>query len=64
MTNLRNLIVLEPGSHASIIETYIGLQDSSRYCTNVVSEIVLKAQAHLEHYKLQHETLAFTYTMR
>ncbi len=48
----RNLIVAEPGSRATIVETYAG---SGRYWTNAVSEIRLGEGATLSHYKLQTE---------
>lgn len=54
--NLRNLIILEKGAEAEIIEwyNYAGAQ-KSRYFANIVNEIVLGSQAKLSHYKLQDE---------
>ncbi len=50
----RNLIVLGNNARATVIESYVGLDDSS-YCTNTVTEIVTGQGASLEHYKLQQE---------
>ena len=51
----RNLIVLERGSQATVIETYIGMKDDV-YWTNGVTEIVLDDNAVLDGYKLQMES--------
>jgi Fe-S cluster assembly protein SufD len=51
----RNLIVLEEGSKAGLVETYACL-DASAYLMNVVTEIVLGKGAVLEHDKLQQES--------
>ncbi len=53
----RNLVVLDDGSHAMIVETYIGL-GSDVYFTNVVTEIVGGKNAVIGHYKLQRESEA------
>ncbi len=50
----RNLIVLEAGSSASVIQSYVGLACES-YLTNVVTETVIGENAHLEHFKIQQE---------
>lgn len=52
--NLRNLIVLESGAEAELIEwyKYAGAQ-KSRYFVNVVNEIMLGKGAKLNHYKWQ-----------
>ncbi len=50
----RVLIVLEQGSDAKIVESYIGLDGT--YFTNAVTEIVLDKDAILEHTLYQHET--------
>jgi Fe-S cluster assembly protein SufD len=52
----RNLILLEPGSQATIVESYVGLEDTVSL-TNAVTEIVLGENAVLEHHKLQQESL-------
>ncbi len=54
--NLRNLIVLENGAEAELVEwyKYAGAQ-KSRYFTNIVNEIVLGKNSRFNHYKLQDE---------
>jgi Fe-S cluster assembly protein SufD len=55
----RNLIVLEEGAQASVIETYIGRGASVHehpYLTNVVTEIVGGQESVLDHYRLQMES--------
>lgn len=51
----RNLIVLGNNARATVIESYVGL-DEAEYCTNTVTEIVTGEGANLEHYKLQQES--------
>src|SRR4051812_8532862 len=55
----RVLIVMEDGSSATIVESYMGAASSERgaYLTNSVGEIVLGADAHLDHCRLQQESL-------
>ncbi|HEV3258744.1 MAG TPA: Fe-S cluster assembly protein SufD [Gemmataceae bacterium] len=50
----RNLIVAGPGSRATVIESYIGLEDGV-YLTNAVTEIVAGENSVIDHYKLQRE---------
>lgn len=52
----RNLIIAEPGSRLSVVETYISL-GSDQYFTNSVTEIVLGENARVEHLKVQQESL-------
>ena len=52
----RNLIVLEPGSRAAVIESYYFL-DGKATLTNAVTEIVLKEDASLDYYKVQRENV-------
>jgi Fe-S cluster assembly protein SufD len=52
---VRNLVVLEAGSHAKVVESYVSLTDDS-YLTNVVTEIVAGNRANLDHYKEQLES--------
>lgn len=54
---LRNLIVAETRSRATIIETYIGLGDES-HLTNAINEISLGDDAQIEHYQLEQESSA------
>lgn len=50
----RNLVVLEEGSQATLIESYAGL-DRGPYFTNAVTEIHVGPGASLDHYKMQRE---------
>ncbi|MBN1397292.1 MAG: Fe-S cluster assembly protein SufD [Bacteroidetes bacterium] len=52
----RNIITVESDSRCKIIETYIGLAGNT-YLTNTVTEILLHENSHLEHNKLQVESL-------
>jgi Fe-S cluster assembly protein SufD len=52
----RNLIVMGENSEATIIESYIGL-DNANYFTNSVTEVTLSPSANLKHYKIQQESL-------
>jgi Fe-S cluster assembly protein SufD len=47
--------VAESNSQVSLIETYAGLHGT--YFTNAVTEIVAADNAHVDHYKLEQETL-------
>ena len=59
ITHPRNLVVLGANARATVIESYIGLDDAE-YCTNTLTELAVAEGAHLEHYKLQQESdLAF-----
>ena len=53
LSSPRALIVLEERSEAKVIESYVGLDGV--YFSNVVTEVVLGAQAILEHTKVQQE---------
>ena len=54
--NLHNLIVVERGASANILEYYTyGGELKSRYFANVVNEIYLAEGAKLNHYKVQYE---------
>ena len=50
----RTLIVVEPGSQVTIIESYVGLADGA-YLTNAVTEIVVGEDAVIDHYKIVRE---------
>jgi Fe-S cluster assembly protein SufD len=50
----RNLLVLEDGAQAMVIESYVGL-GSEAYFTNAVTELVLGQNAVVEHCKLERE---------
>ena len=51
----RNLIVIERGAKATVIETFAATGDAS-YFTNSVTEVSVGDGATLEHYKLQRES--------
>ncbi len=55
MTHPRNLVVVESGARASLVESYFGLSDEAAYLTNAVTEVVLGENAWLEHPRLQRE---------
>jgi Fe-S cluster assembly protein SufD len=50
----RNLIVLEESSEATILESYLGLEDN--YFTNGVTEIALAENTVLDHTKIERES--------
>jgi Fe-S cluster assembly protein SufD len=52
----RNLIVLEEGARASVIESYVTLAPGSMYWTNAVTEVVAGAGSWLEHTRIQRES--------
>jgi Fe-S cluster assembly protein SufD len=53
----RTLVVAETGSRATVVESYVGLEEEL-YFTNAVTEIVVKDNARLDHCKLQKESRA------
>ena len=53
----RNLVVVERGARASVIESYAALQDGI-YWTNAVTEVVVGDGAHLELVRPQREAVA------
>jgi Fe-S cluster assembly protein SufD len=54
-THLRNLILIDAGARASVIESYVGLSEGS-YLTTAVTEAVVAPGALLEHLKIQRES--------
>jgi Fe-S cluster assembly protein SufD len=54
MTHPRTLIVAEPGSQVSVVESYVTL-DGVQYLTNAVTELVAGENAVVDHYRLQRE---------
>jgi len=54
----RNLILVDKGGQATVIETYISTVEDAVYFTNAVTEIVLEEGATLEHCKFQNESLS------
>jgi Fe-S cluster assembly protein SufD len=56
LANIRNLIIIEGGAKAEIVEYYHYTGElKSRYFNNIVNEIYVSAQAELRHYKFQNE---------
>jgi Fe-S cluster assembly protein SufD len=51
----RNLIVVERGARASVVESYVGLGGDAPYFTNAVTEVVSGEDAWTEHTRLQRE---------
>ena len=51
----RLLVVLEPGSEATLIEHHLSLDDGAATFANGVSELAVGAHARLHHYKVQRE---------
>jgi Fe-S cluster assembly protein SufD len=52
----RNLVIVDRGSKASVIESYVTLSDGSAYWTNAVTEVVTGANSWLEHTRIQRES--------
>ena len=52
----RNLIVVEDGARASIIESYVTLAPAATYWTNAVTEVVAGANSWVEHTRIQRES--------
>jgi Fe-S cluster assembly protein SufD len=57
MSHPRAVIVAGPHSRATIVESYLGLQEDL-YLTNAVTEVVLAENAALDHHVLQQESTA------
>jgi Fe-S cluster assembly protein SufD len=56
VTHPRNLLVVEPGARASVIESYVTLAPGQTYWTNPVTEVAVGAAAWLEHTRIQRES--------
>jgi Fe-S cluster assembly protein SufD len=52
----RNLIVVERGARASVIESYVTLAPGQGYWTNPVTEVAVGAGAWVEHTRIQRES--------
>ena len=57
LSNIRNIIVLEKGARAALIEDFDGENDAT-YFNNIVNEIYVGTGAALKHYTRQHEAKA------
>ncbi len=54
MSYPRTLIVAEPSSQATVLESFIGMGETTHF-TNAVTELIAQENAVLEHYKVQQE---------
>jgi Fe-S cluster assembly protein SufD len=52
----RNLILVDPGAKASVIESYVSLAEGTAYWTNAVTEVVAGANSWIEHTRIQRES--------
>ena len=52
----RNLIVVERGARASVVESYVGLDGAGAYFTNAVTEVFSGEDAWTEHTRFQRES--------
>ena len=52
----RNLVVVERGARASVIESYVTLAAGQSYWTNPVTEVAVAAGAWVEHTRIQRES--------
>ena len=53
----RNLIVVDRGGQATVVESYVGVEPEV-YLTNAVTEVVVGEHAVINHYRLQQESKA------
>ena len=56
VTHPRNLLVVEAGAQASIIESYVTLAEGASYWTNAVTEVVAGPNSWIEHTRIQRES--------
>jgi Fe-S cluster assembly protein SufD len=56
VTHPRNLVVIERGARASVVESYVSLAEGATYWTNAVTEVVAGADSWLEHTRIQRES--------
>jgi Fe-S cluster assembly protein SufD len=56
VTYPRNLVVIERGARASVIESYVSLAEGVSYWTNAVTEVVAGANSWIEHTRIQRES--------
>ncbi len=56
VTHPRNLLVVERGARASVIESYVTLAPGQTYWTNPVTEVAVGAASWLEHTRIQRES--------
>jgi Fe-S cluster assembly protein SufD len=56
VTHPRNLLIVEAGARASVIESYVTLAEGASYWTNAVTEVVAGANSWIEHTRIQRES--------
>jgi Fe-S cluster assembly protein SufD len=56
VTHPRNLIVMERGARAAVVESYVTLAQGSTYWSNTVTEVSVGANSWLEHTRIQRES--------
>ena len=56
VTHPRNLIVVERGARAAVLESYVTLAPGSTYWSNAVTEVSVGANSWLEHTRIQRES--------
>jgi Fe-S cluster assembly protein SufD len=56
VTHPRNLVVVDRGARASIVESYVTLAPGQSYWTNPVTEVAVGAGAWVEHTRIQRES--------
>jgi len=56
VTHPRNLVVIERGARASVIESYVSLAEGVSYWTNAVTEVIAGANSWIEHTRIQRES--------
>jgi len=52
----RNLVIVERGARASVVESYVTLAEGATYFTNAVTEVVSGEDAWTEHTRIQRES--------
>jgi Fe-S cluster assembly protein SufD len=57
MSHVRHLVIVERHAKASVIESYVALDDVS-YLTNTVTEVIVEDGATLQHARVQRESLS------
>jgi Fe-S cluster assembly protein SufD len=53
--NTRNLVVVEENAQVTIVESFVIANNSGKIFNNILSEIVVAANANVKHYKIQDE---------
>lgn len=56
VSHARNIVIVEDNAQLTLIETYTG-QSEQTYVTNSVTEMIAGDNTHIDHYKLELETL-------